>query len=45
VLFFLLRAWRALNPLRLQYRLRKKLGLLDLRERWLGLPPRATDDE
>jgi len=35
-LFFLTRAWRALNPLRLQYKLRKKLGLLDLRERWFG---------
>ena len=43
-LFFLTRVVRALNPLRLQYRLRKKLGLLDLRERWFGgrfaKPPR-----
>jgi glycosyltransferase involved in cell wall biosynthesis len=42
-LFFLLRVVRALNPLRLQYRLRKKLGLLDLRERWFGAEPRTTD--
>jgi glycosyltransferase involved in cell wall biosynthesis len=44
-LFFLLRLVRALNPLRLQYRLRKKLGLLDLRERWFGAPPRTDDKE
>lgn len=31
-----LRARRALSPLRLQYLIRKRLGLLDLRERWLG---------
>jgi glycosyltransferase involved in cell wall biosynthesis len=45
VLFFLLRAVRALNPLRLQYRLRKKVGLLDLRERRFGAAPRTIDKE
>jgi hypothetical protein len=45
VLFFLLRVVRALNPLRLQYRLRKKLGLLDLRERWFGAAPRTIDKD
>jgi glycosyltransferase involved in cell wall biosynthesis len=44
-LFFLLRVVRALNPLRLQYRLRKKLGLLDLRERWFGAQPRSPKEE
>jgi glycosyltransferase involved in cell wall biosynthesis len=44
-LFFLVRLIRALNPFRLQYRLRKRLGLLHLRERWFGLPPRPTDRE
>lgn len=36
VLLQLLRARRALSPARLQYQARKKLGLLDLRERLFG---------
>lgn len=41
VLTFLIRLRYFLSPLQLQYKLRKRLGLLHLRERWLKRPPRA----
>ena len=36
LLTFLIRLRYFLSPLQLQYKLRKRLGLLDLRHRWFG---------
>lgn len=43
VLTFLIRLRYFLSPLQLQYKLRKRLGLLDLRERWLGHAPARAE--